>query len=268
MTGVDEPDGLTLSHPFTGLAGRTAVVTGSARGIGERIAGMFLELGMSVLLVDRDGPALDLALSRFVEAGHTHVNGVATDLSSDSCIPVLEQEVATLPPLAVWVNNAGRVSHQSVAEVDLESFEEVLRDNTSSAVRGSQVAFRQFRRQDTPGAIVNITSLVTDKVLPERLSYATSKAALENVTRYAAQEWGRYGIRVNAVSPGYIDTRLTAWPDDDPRQVAKRATLDQMALPRAGTVDDIAHTVLYLASPLSSYVTGVQIMVDGGWHVI
>jgi NAD(P)-dependent dehydrogenase (short-subunit alcohol dehydrogenase family) len=268
VTEVDEQGGLTLSQPFTGLVGRTAVVTGSARGIGERIAAMFLELGMTVLLVDRDGPALDLALSRFVADGQTNVRSVMTDLSSDDGIPALAQAVATLPALAVWVNNAGRVSHQSVAEVDLETFEAVLRDNTSSAIRGSQVAFRQFRRQDTPGAIVNITSLVTDKVLPERLSYATSKAALENVTRYAAQEWGRYGIRVNAVSPGYIDTRLTAWPDDDPRQVAKRATLDQIALPRAGTVDDIAHTVLYLASPLSSYVTGMEILVDGGWHLI
>jgi len=268
VTAVDEQGGLTLNQPFAGLAGRTAVVTGAARGIGERIAAMFLELGMSVLLVDRDGAALDVALSRLVDDGQVNAHGVVADLSSDSCIPVLEQEVATLPALAVWVNNAGRVSHHSAAEVDVETFEEVLRDNTSSAVRGSQVAFRQFRRQDTPGAIVNITSLVTDKVLPQRLSYSTSKAALENVTRYTAQEWGRYGVRVNAVSPGYIDTRLTAWADDDPRQVAKRATLEQIALPRAGTVDDIAHTVLYLASPLASYVTGTQIFVDGGWHVI
>ena len=268
MSGVGASAGLRLDQPFSGLVGRTAVVTGSARGIGERIAGMFHELGMSVLLVDRDAAGLDLALSRLTAQRGTQAQGVVADLSSDSCLPVLEQAVAALPDLAVWVNNAGRVSHQSVAEVDLTTFEEVIRDNTSSAIRGSQVAYRVFRAQDNPGAIINITSLVTDKVLPQRLSYSTSKAALENVTRYAAQEWGRHGIRVNAVSPGYIDTRLTAWPDDDPRQVAKRVTLEQLALPRVGTVDDIAHTVLYLASPLSSYVTGQQIFVDGGWHVI
>ena len=87
------------------------------------------------------------------------------------------------------------------------------------------------------------------------------------MTRYAAQEWGPRGIRVNAISPGYIDTRLTQWADDDPRMIAKRATLGALALPRTGTVDDIAHTVLYLSSPLASYVTGQVVLVDGGWHL-
>lgn len=113
-------------------------------------------------------------------------------------------------------------------------------------------------------AIVNITSLVVDKAIPDRLSYAASKAALQSITRYAASEWGRHGIRVNAISPGYVDTRLTRWADDDPRMVAKRQTLATLPLPRAGTVEDIANAVLFLASDEARYITGVTLPVDGG----
>ena len=143
-----------------------------------------------------------------------------------------------------------------------------MRDNTVSALRGSQIAFRAMTSASAPGgSIVNITSMVTRKALPERLSYSTSKAALENVTRYCAQEWGPRGVRVNAVSPGYIDTRLTQWPEDDPRTAAKRESVGRLALPRSGTVDDIAAVVLFLASPQAAYVTGQTVFVDGGWHL-
>ncbi len=253
---------MDINTPFTCLQGRTAVVTGAARGIGLQIATVLQSVGMTLVLIDRD--ADELARARTMMSAHGPAIALAANLSIDDSLPAIAETLAPLPSLAVWVNNAGRVSHQAAEDVDLTEFEEVLRDNTASALRGCQAAFRAM---PGGGSIVNITSLVTDKVLPERLSYSTSKAALENVTRYAAQEWGPRGIRVNAISPGYIDTRLTQWADDDPRMVAKRATLGALALPRAGTVDDIAHTVLYLSSPLASYVTGQVVLVDGGWHL-
>jgi len=253
---------MDINTPFTCLQGRTAVVTGAARGIGLQIATVLQSVGMTLVLVDRD--ADELARARTMMSAHGPAIALAANLSTDDSSPAIAEALAPLPSLAVWVNNAGRVSHQAAEDVDLTEFEEVLRDNTASALRGCQAAFRAM---PGGGSIVNITSLVTDKVLPDRLSYSTSKAALENVTRYAAQEWGPRGIRVNAISPGYIDTRLTQWADDDPRMIAKRTTLGTLALPRAGTVDDIAHTVLYLSSPLASYVTGQVVLVDGGWHL-
>ncbi len=253
---------MDINTPFTCLQGRTAVVTGAARGIGLQIATVLQSVGMTLVLVDRD--ADELAHARTMMSAHGPAVALAANLSIDDSLPAIAEALAPLPSLAVWVNNAGRVSHQAAEDVDLTEFEEVLRDNTASALRGCQAAFRSM---PGGGSIVNITSLVTDKVLPDRLSYSTSKAALENVTRYAAQEWGPRGIRVNAISAGYIDTRLTQWAEDDPRMIAKRGTLGALALPRAGTADDIAHTVLYLSSPLASYVTGQVVLVDGGWHL-
>lgn len=253
---------MDINTPFTCLQGRTAVVTGAARGIGLEIATVLQSVGMTLVLVDRD--ADELTRARTMMSAHCPAIALAANLSTDDSLPAIAETLAPLPSLAVWVNNAGRVSHQAAEDVDLTEFEEVLRDNTASALRGCQAAFRAM---PGGGSIVNITSLVTDKVLPDRLSYSTSKAALENVTRYAAQEWGPRGIRVNAISPGYIDTRLTQWAEDDPRMIAKRGTLGALALPRAGTADDIAHTVLYLSSPLASYVTGQVVLVDGGWHL-
>jgi NAD(P)-dependent dehydrogenase (short-subunit alcohol dehydrogenase family) len=122
-------------------------------------------------------------------------------------------------------------------------------------------------QHDGPRAIVTITSLVVDKTVQDRLSYAASKAALVSATRYAAAEWGASGIRVNAVSPGYIDTRLTDWPADDPRQVAKQKSLQEIPLARFGQPEDVAAAVLFLASPLAAYVTGVTLFVDGGWSL-
>jgi NAD(P)-dependent dehydrogenase (short-subunit alcohol dehydrogenase family) len=258
---------MDVDRPFESLGGRTAVVTGAARGIGLEVARVLQSVGMTVVLADRDAQELERAhaeLGASATSAAGAVVALVADLSSDECLPAVEAALAKAPPLAVWVNNAGRVSHQRAEGVDLAEFEQVLRDNTASALRGSQAAFRAMH---DGGSIVNLSSLLAEKALPERLSYATSKAALENVTRYTAREWGPRGIRVNAISPGYIETRLTQWPEDDPRAVHKRATLAQLALPRAGTPEDIAHTVLYLSSPLASYVTGQILYLDGGWHL-
>lgn len=264
---------MPLREPFASLEGRTAVVTGSARGIGYEIAGTLRSVGMSLLLIDKDGGELARAAETMRHStrqseGKGDVAAVTADLGADDLAGV-ETALDGLAPVAVWVNNAGGVSHQAAEDTDPATFEALFRNNVVSALRGGQLAYRRMTAASaTGGAIVNITSLVTEKVMPERLSYSTSKAALGNVTRHMAQEWGPKGIRVNAVSPGYIDSRLTQWAADDPRQLSKLATVDTLALRRLGQASDIAQTVLYLVSPLASYVTGQTIFVDGGWHLI
>ena len=259
---------MLLREPFASLSGRTAVVTGSARGIGYEIATELRAVGMSLLLIDKDGDELGRAVKTLQGAeGSGEVAGATADLGTDD-LAAVESALGQLAPVAAWVNNAGGVSHQAAEDTDPATFEGLFRNNVVSALRGGQLAYRQMTADGADGgAIVNITSLVTEKVMPERLSYSTSKAALGNVTRHMAQEWGPRGIRVNAVSPGYIDSRLTQWPADDPRQISKLATVDALALRRLGQATDIANTVLYLVSPLASYVTGQTIFVDGGWHL-
>jgi NAD(P)-dependent dehydrogenase (short-subunit alcohol dehydrogenase family) len=259
---------MLLREPFVSLGDRTAVVTGGARGIGYEIASSLRQIGMSLLLIDLDGAALGHAVEELGNAeGTGEVAAVTADLGTDD-LAAVDSALDGLAPLAAWVNNAGGVSHQAAEDTDPATFERLFRNNVVSALRGGQVAYRKMTAEGaTGGAIVNITSLVTEKVMPERLSYSTSKAALGNVTRHMAQEWGPKGIRVNAVSPGYIDSRLTQWPADDPRQISKLATVNGLALRRLGQASDIAQTVLFLISPLASYVTGQTIFVDGGWHL-
>lgn len=254
---------MSLREPFAALEGTTAVVTGSARGIGLEVARALHSLGLSVVIVDRDADEIENALTAF---GRTNVLGVTADLTEEDGHDAIDAALRELAPLSIWVNNAGIVSHQFSQTVDRASFEQVVRTNTWSAIRGSQTAFANMQHEGER-AIVNITSLVIDKTIPERVSYAASKAALASVTKYAALDWAPYGIRVNAVAPGYIETRLTAWPADDPRQLAKQTSLASIPMGRFGQPEDIAKAVLFLASPLASYVTGETIFVDGGWHV-
>ena len=242
--------------PFASLDGRTAVVTGGAQGIGRSIVDTLAGVGMTVLAVDRDEAALkDLP---------DGVHGVVADLADDDWAGV-ETALAGLPPLKAWVNNAGVVSHQNAEDIDLAEFDRVMRINAAAVVRGAQVARRHIAG---PGAIVNVTSMAVERAMAQRLTYASSKSAAATITRYLAQEWGPGGIRVNAVCPGFIDTRLTTtWADDDPRQKVKLDIVAGLALRRTGRPTDIANAVLFLCSDLAGYITGDTLYVDGGWHL-
>ncbi len=254
-----------LRDPFASLRGGSAVVTGAARGIGFEIAESLLSVGMTVVLLDRDAGALQTAGETLREAGPTA--SVVCDLSSDVDLPRASEALRTLPPLRLWVNNAGVVRHHRAEELDIAAFETMMRDNASSALRGSQLAYRHMVASDG-GAIVNVASIAVDKVLPDRLAYAASKSAVISISRYAAQEWGPSGIRVNVVCPGYISTRLTQWRADDPKEIAKQETVARLAARRVGQPSDIARAVLFLGSDLASYVNGDVLYVDGGWHLL
>ena len=261
----------SLREPFDALEGTTAVVTGAARGIGLEIARTLAEVGLGLVLVDRDADELAVAADELAgtDGGRETRRRpvcVGADLTTETGQAAISTALDELPPLSVWVNNAGTVSHQLSHDVDQETFEAVLRNNTWSAVRGARTAYTHMQHAGER-AIVNVVSLVVVKAVPERLSYAASKAALETATRYMALDWGGAGIRVNAVSPGYIETRLTAWSAEDPRQLAKQASLRSIPMARFGQPEDVARVVLFLSSPLAAYVTGTTVYVDGGWHV-
>ncbi|GAB4071458.1 3-oxoacyl-ACP reductase FabG [Angustibacter speluncae] len=254
---------MSVRDPFATLRGTTGVVTGSARGIGLEIARALREAGLVVVLADLDAAELEVAAADLGTGGE-RVVPVACDLTTEDGHAALDAALDGLPPLSSWVNNAGVVSHQLTQDVDQDTFERVLRTNAWAPLRGSRTAFAHMQH-DGPRAVVNVTSLVLDKTVPERTTYAASKAALASLTRYAAADWGSHGIRVNAVAPGYIDTRLTAWAEDDPRYAAKQRSLAQIPLGRFGQPQDVAHAVLLLLSPLAAYVTGETLFVDGGW---
>ncbi|GAA0255172.1 SDR family oxidoreductase [Haladaptatus pallidirubidus] len=250
------------------LADNTAVITGGASGIGRAIALRFAENGAKVVVADlKEEPR---------ESGtptHTQINeqmdSTAVFEQCDVSDPgdvttVVERAQTEFGSLDVMVNNAGIVGpQQPVSEIDLEEYQQLIDINLNGMFYGSQAA--ATRMSDTGcGSIINISSIAGILGYSELSPYCASKGGIRLLTYSLAAELGSKGIRVNAIHPGVIETTMTK--EDVP--IIGSETGEQMEqlvpLRRFGTPDEVAKTALYLASDLSSYVTGESIVVDGG----
>jgi 2-deoxy-D-gluconate 3-dehydrogenase len=245
------------------FTGSTAVVTGGSRGIGLAIGRYFAQAGAEVLLLDLDKAALDEALVAHPGSGFATA---AIDLTDEACASTVRDALAGLPPVRAWINNAGIVSHASSDDVTIEEFERVQRKNATTVLFGAKLA-REHMGSFDDHSIVNISSLAALRAMDRRIAYGVSKTAVLAMTNYLANDWGRFGIRVNAICPGHISTRLTAFKPGTADGAFHEQLLSRLPIARRGTPDDIAGTALYLSSPLAAYVTGAAIPVDGGWHL-
>lgn len=235
---------------------QVAVVTGGARGIGRRFVGGLREVGMTVVSVDLDEAAQAEAWGEVPE-----VTTVSGDVTEDGFLDgVAARAVARHGRLDHWVNSAGIFSAESAFDRDVEVWQRTLDVNVRGVFLGARAAARQMRGEG--GSVVNMASVGGLLALANMSDYCASKAAVEHLTRALAIEWGPEGVRVNAISPGFIDTRMLAWMRDDPEQRAKQ--MERVPLGRIGTTDDVLGALLYLASDAASYVTGTTLVVDGG----
>jgi NAD(P)-dependent dehydrogenase (short-subunit alcohol dehydrogenase family) len=243
---------------FASLRDGIVVVTGAAGGIGEQIARRALHAGAHVVASDVDADALAAVQGRL--ASHGTIWTHCGDASAPEAVAALERHVRDADaPLRLWVNSAGIVRREDAASFSAQMWDAVMAINVRSTLLGSQAARRLFRGG---GAIVNLSSVVTTKTMPGRAAYATSKAAVEQLTKQLALEWGAEGVRVNAVAPGFILTpisHLYTAPSEE-REAAAR----EIPLGRLGDVDDIARLVLLLGTDATAYLTGQTIAVDGG----
>lgn len=217
--------------------GLSYVVTGGARGIGRAIAERLRETG-TVIVIDPDAP----------DGG---VRGDASDERVAEHAADLAERAGTL---AGWVNNAAIFRDASVHETPPAEVTALIAANVGLAVTGSSTAVRRFIRSGTAGSIVNLTSHQAQRAVPGALPYSTAKAAIEGLTRALAVEYGKHGIRVNAVAPGSVQTS---------REISQEAA-KLHPLGRVARADEIAATVAYLLSAESSFVSGATIPVDGG----
>jgi NAD(P)-dependent dehydrogenase (short-subunit alcohol dehydrogenase family) len=246
------------------LSGRTAVVTGSTRGLGRAFALALAEAGASVVVVGRDPQAAAGVEAELAERG-ARSRTVLADVTVRSDVEgVLAAAVETFGRVDVLVNNAGTCVHKPALEVTDAEWRHVMGTNVDGLWLTSQV-FGGHMVEQGGGTIVNIGSMSAAIVnRPQwQPAYNASKAAVHHLTRSLAAEWAPLGVRVNALAPGYMKTEMS--PVDEPRY--RRHWIDDSPMQRYGTPDELGPAVVFLASDASSFMTGSVLTVDGGYSV-
>ena len=244
------------------LQGRVAVVTGATRGLGRGFATALGEAGAAVVVVGRDADAGDVVVRELGERG---IEAIFT--SADITVPEQVEQVlaATLRRFGrvdVLVNNAGSCVHAPALEVTPADWRLVMSTNVDALWTCSRV-FGEQMIGERAGTIVNVGSISAMIVnRPQwQPAYNASKAAVHSLTKSLAAEWAPYGVRVNAVAPGYVKTDMA--PVDEPR--FRRHWIEDAPMRRYAEVAEIAPSVVFLASDASSFMTGSVLVVDGGY---
>jgi glucose 1-dehydrogenase/3-oxoacyl-[acyl-carrier protein] reductase len=247
------------------LAGKIALVTGAARGIGRGIAEVFADAGADVAINDIDGGSAAQEAAESVRARGRRAVVVTADVARREQVePMFEQVWSTLGPIDILVNNAGIETIVPFLDLTDEQWTRLVDTNLRGAWLCSQVYCRRAVAEGRGGSIVNIGSIQAAKALPGRTHYAPTKLGLEALTRNMSAEMTPQGIRVNCVHPGLIDTDMTAWVMKDPALLP--VVLAQISMGRAGQPREVGMVAAFLASDAANYVTGQSIFVDGGWE--
>ena len=239
------------------LEGKVAIITGAARGQGEAEARLFAAEGAKVVVADVLAEEAAAVAADIGDAAHSATLDVTDEEAWNQVVAATEERWG---PVTTLVNNAGILDFNAVEHYDAARFRTVLDVNVVGAFLGIKTVTRSMRRSGN-GSIINISSNGGMEGLPFLSAYSTSKWAIRGLSRSAAIELGRRGIRVNTVHPGGIDTPMTRFEGNDN---STAAFYQNLPIKRVGTVDDVAPVVLFLASDEAGYVTGAEYVVDGG----
>ena len=244
------------------LDGKVALITGAARGIGKAIALKFAQEGADVAFTDLViNEAAEETIAEIAAFGHK-VKGYASNAANfDETHTVVEEILKDFGRIDILVNNAGITKDGLVMRMSEAQWDAVIAVNLKSAFNFIHAIVPQMARQKS-GSIINMASIAGQMGNPGQVNYASSKAGLIAMAKSVAKEMGSRGIRANAIAPGFIVSEMTnALPE-----AVREEYIKNIPLKRGGTVEEIANTALYLASDLSSYVTGQVIAVNGGLY--
>lgn len=242
-----------LNNLFS-LDGKVVIVTGASRGIGRALAEGFAEVGASVHALARS----DRHVANLVEDVAYH----SCDVLDNARFTEICHDISASEGRIDALVNAAGISMSPGSEGDIEDFDRILDINLKAAYRCCLAASEFMCGSEAP-AIVNITSINSLVGFPGNPGYVASKGGLRMLTKALAIDLGERNIRVNAIAPGYILTGMTRKSHDDPEMHEQR--LRHMIIPRWGKPEDIVGTAIFLLSPASSYITGQDFVVDGGW---
>jgi NAD(P)-dependent dehydrogenase (short-subunit alcohol dehydrogenase family) len=244
-----------------GLKGRHVLVTGASSGLGAHFARLAARCGAAVTVAARRRDRLESLVEELRATGAGEVAAVELDVTDSGSVRRALADSLGRRPLDVLVNNAGISEGRAALDVEDELFEDVIATNLRGVWLLSTGAARAWREAGRGGTIVNIASILAFRVAGAVPAYAASKAGVVQMTSALALEWARYGIRVNAMAPGYIATEMNAeFFDGD----AGRAMVKRIPMRRLGQPSDLDGAFLLLATDASAWMTGTCITVDGG----
>ena len=241
------------------LKNKVALVTGSARGIGAEIAVLLAKQGADVIVVDIiDGKDTAEKIKKL----NRRAVYIGVDVSDkDSVVNMIAQAVSKFKKIDIVVNNAGvYIGGNSETFFD-EDWKKTIDVNLTGYFLVCKEAFRYLKK--TKGNIVNIASIAGLSGFRQSAAYCSSKGGIILLTKSLAADWGKYGIRVNAICPGLIRTAMSKTMLENKKM--KEKIISKLAIPRIGIPEDIANGVVYLSSDEAGYVTGQYLIIDGGW---
>jgi NAD(P)-dependent dehydrogenase (short-subunit alcohol dehydrogenase family) len=244
------------------LDGRVAVVTGASRGLGRAVAVALASAGASVALIGREREALSVS-AREVEGVGAEAAIFQTDITDEEQVRSLERGVlARFGHADILVNNAGINVRKSFDEISLLEWNQVLATNLTSVFLMCRSFVPQMKGRGY-GRIINVTSTLSHVSLPQRSAYSASKAGLLGLTKALALELAAEGITVVAISPGPFATEMTTPLINDPNM--NRQFLSRIPMERWGKPEEVGQLARYLCSPEAGFITGTDILIDGGW---
>ncbi len=242
------------------LAGKTTLITGATGGIGKAIAATFADNNAHLILQSRDEKKLEDLKQNLKNSYHCKISTVIFDVTKKEEIKQAFRNLyKEIHSIDVLVNNAGIMQAALFGMISSDMVENVYKTNVFSLYEISQYCSRKMGR-DSPGSIINISSIMGTNGAPGQSVYSGSKAALIGITKSMAKELAASNIRVNAISPGFINTNMT----NQLTAKERKSFVDTIKMGRVGSAEDVANAALFLASDLASYITGQNIGVDGG----
>lgn len=246
------------------LENKTALITGGSRGIGKNIVSAFAHAGANVAFTySRPSTEPDQFANELTEQTGVKVKAYQADAADFSASEALVNQVlADFGNIDVLINNAGITRDGLMLRMSEQQWDEVINTNLKSAFNLTKAILKPFMKNKA-GSIINITSVVGLMGNAGQANYAASKAGMIGFTKSIAKEVGSRNIRCNAIAPGYIETEMTAALGDD----AHKAWMDIIPLKRGGKPEDVSNACLFLASDISSYITGQTLVVDGGMYM-